>query len=436
VGLGLSLTLFLFSVAHSAAPPGGSGGQARGTVIVQFGAHDLVARPIAFDAPITGLRALELSGLEVITASTAFGPVVCAVEGVGCPADDCFCGGSRFWGYNYWDGAAWQGYAVGAGASTIADGAVEGWRWGEWGSAMLPAPPVAKALQALDWLRLRQSPADGGYGGAGSSVEALLAIGANGHAAAEWRREPGAPSLAGYWLSRAHGYGSSGAAQAGKLAAALAATGACWPGDAVRPSAAYDAASGAYAFGAGPDAWAMLGAIALGETVPAKALEHLENLALQDGGWEWSPGWGADTNSTALALQALIAAGAPPGSPAVAQGLAYLHSAQNADGGFPYAPGSSWGAASDANSTAYVVQALRATGQDPAGDEWSQGQTNPIAFLLSLQLPDGSFEWQMGAGANLLATQQATVALLGRTFPIRVAQPEPCPARFLPAVSR
>ena len=147
-------------------------------------------------------------------------------------------------------------------------------------------------------------------------------------------------------------------------------------------------------------------------------------------------GLGYRYQRTALALQALIATGEPRASAVITQGLAYLKAAQNPDGGFPYDPDSPYSTASDANSTAYVVQALRAAGQDPTGSAWSKGSNNPISFLLSLQLLDGSFEWQQGQGSNQVATQQAIVALLGRSFPLRVAQAMWCPVAYLPIVSR
>jgi hypothetical protein len=51
-----------------------------------------------------------------------------------------------------------------------------------------------------------------------------------------------------------------------------------------------------------------------------------------------------------------------------------------------------------------------------------------------MQLEDGSFEWQPGFGSNLLATQQAIPALLGRSFPFELAPAETCPAVFLPLI--
>jgi squalene cyclase len=185
----------------------------------------------------------------------------------------------------------------------------------------------------------------------------------------------------------------------------------------------------------------VLGTTALSQAVPAQAVQFLEAAQWPAGGWEWDAGWGEDTNSTALAIQALAAAGEPAGSSAVLKGLNYLDAAQNDDGGFPYSPTSPWGTDSDANSTAYVVQALLAVGQSPSAARWSthtQGitPTNPISYLLSVQLADGSFEWQAGSGSNASATRQAIPALLGRPFPLQATDLASCPARYLPLVRK
>lgn len=399
----------------------------RANVIVQFDDFDIAAREITFTKKkISGLTALELTGFKVVTTTTSFGVAVCAIEGVGMPADNCFGDPEgRFWSYNYWDGSAWQPYSVGAGDSKIGDGAIEGWRWGQFGATLKDVPPILAAQKALKWLQKQQSATDGGYGSPSSTVESQLAIGANDYRAKDWRRNPTAPSLLDYQKSNANQYAKTGAAAAGKLAVAQIGSKACFPQKTKTPDDYYNASTGAYATEAGPQAWAMLGAAALGQTIPPEAVNYLKSLQQSNGGWEWSSGWGTDTNTTALALQALIAAGEANTSPAITNGLAYLASAQNTDGGFPYDPDSSFGTASDANSTAYVIQALLATGENPTSGEWTKND-NPIGFLQSLQLPNGSFEWQAGTGANLLATQQAIPALLGRPYPLRVGSFKAC----------
>ncbi len=158
--------------------------------------------------------------------------------------------------------------------------------------------------------------------------------------------------------------------------------------------------------------------------VPAEAVTSLKGLQQKDGGWEWSPGFGSDTNSTALAVQALVAAGEPLTSTVIANGLSYIKTAQGKDGGFTYSPAQNSG--SDADSTAYVVQAIVAAGQEPVTTTWTVDGNTPISYLLSLQLPDGSFEWQKGAGSNALATQQAVAALLERSYPLKRSQLKSC----------
>ena len=168
-------------------------------VIVQFDNNARTVRTITFTNPISGLLALELSGLEVVTTSTSFGPAVCSIQGVGCPAENCFCDANRFWGYSYWDGSGWQSYAIGAGSSLISQtGAIEGWRWGEFGALQTSPTQTLAAAQALVWLHTRQSITNGGYVGVGPSLETMLAIGADQIAADDWRQTPASPSLADF----------------------------------------------------------------------------------------------------------------------------------------------------------------------------------------------------------------------------------------------
>jgi len=112
-------------------------------VIVQYAPGDIDVNPITFNAPISGLVALELTSLEIITQDFGWGIAVCSIEGVGCPVDDCFCDDSKYWDYSFWDGSTWQSYGVGATESTVYDNAIEGWRWGEETGNPIPPPAVA-----------------------------------------------------------------------------------------------------------------------------------------------------------------------------------------------------------------------------------------------------------------------------------------------------
>lgn len=391
----------------------------RGDVIIQLDDHAQVVRPFTFTGEISGLDALMLSGLDVVTASTSFGPAVCSIAGVGCPAADCFCSTTKYWAYNYWDGAAWQGYPVGAGSSVISQtGAVEGWRWGEFGMQQAPAPAALAAEAALDWLAARQVITDGSYGSGGATVETMLAIGANGLTAGTWQAAPGAPTLADAALGTVAAYTRGGAGAAGKGIAGLVAADMSLPPLTAQPLSTFSATLGVYSVQSGPNAWALLGTLAQGQATPPEAVAGLAGQVLPGGGWEWAPGWGADTNATALAVQALLAGGQPVTSTVIVDALAYLKGAQNGDGGFAYSVDGATPGTSDANSTAYVVQALVAAHQDVRSAAWQVGGRDPIDYLLSLQAPDGSFAWQVGQGTNLLATQQVIPALLERAQPL------------------
>jgi hypothetical protein len=184
---------------------------------------------------------------------------------------------------------------------------------------------------------------------------------------------------------------------------------------------AADPTTGQFGYDLTSHTLAVFALAATGRPIPSAAISWLLQAQTPEGGWSWSgdpASGGADTNSTALALEALAAGGVAAADPAIQNGLAYLHTQQNVDGGFPYANPSPYGTDTDANSTAYVVQALVATGQDPEGSAWSVNGNTPLTALWKLQLPGGALEWQAGFGENALATYQAVPALMLKPFPL------------------
>jgi hypothetical protein len=408
------------TVTDIAAPVG-----AQATLLVQLDDVRTQVRSVTVTAPISGLALLQQSGLAVETADFSWGTAVCSIAGVGCPADDCFCGGDTFWNYAYWNGDSWQGYEVGPAQSVISQtGALEGWRWGTFEGATVDPARVLAAQAAQSYLRAQQVITDGSYAGnASSSVESLLALGSNQPEGALLRAAPEMPSLLDFVQAHAAAYSRESVAGAGKLSVALAATATCWPADALTPAAYYSPTLGSLATDAGPLAWGLLGSAALEEPIAADSVAYLTALALPEGGWEWSPGWGADSNSTALALQALVAAGVPVTTTEVISGLAFLQEVQTPSGGFPYSAGGE----ADANSTAYGVQALIAVGQDSA--TWQQADGGPVDYLMAQQGADGGIAWQAAQPANVAATQQALPALLGLPYPLRRAALPPCEAQ-------
>lgn len=156
--------------------------------------------------------------------------------------------------------------------------------------------------------------------------------------------------------------------------------------------------------------------------IPDSAVEVIKAAQQESGGWAWdgSAATPADTNSTAFAVQALIAAGEVADGEAVTLALAYYKEIQNEDGGWPYQNPSDFGTATDANSTAVTIQAIIAAGQDPAGAGWTTPEGNtPVAALAALQNESGAFAWQAATpDDNLLATVQALPAVAGKAFPL------------------
>jgi hypothetical protein len=152
---------------------------------------------------------------------------------------------------------------------------------------------------------------------------------------------------------------------------------------------------------------AVLADIAAGATLPANATGWLTCAQQSDGGFidqidptgSAPPSKGtcgtsaSDTNDTALALQALDAAGV---TSANTKALAYLAGAQQANGGFGY-DGSS---ASDPDSDAVVVEGLVAAGQDPAGSAWTKSGKNPLTDLATFETSPGSGVYTFTVGAK------------------------------------
>jgi hypothetical protein len=163
----------------------------------------------------------------------------------------------------------------------------------------------------------------------------------------------------------------------------------------------------------------LIGLTAAGETVAESAIAPLRAAQGKDGGWAFdgatTPG-AADSNTTALVIQALAASGHGD-DPMVANALAFLSSLLAPDGsGFAYGPVDPLVA--DANSTALVVQGLLAAGEDPSADEWG----NAAAALARFQTPSGGLRYMASdEEPNLLATLQGIPAMAGLPLPVVVA---------------
>jgi len=134
----------------------------------------------------------------------------------------------------------------------------------------------------------------------------------------------------------------------------------------------------------------------------------------------------ADSNSTAFAVQALQAIGTTdPVGPA----LTWLAGMQDATpgpaiGGFGQRPGD----IADPNSTALVIQAIVAAGQSPTGGGWTVDGGNPLTSLQSWIITSGDEAGALaspysGGFADTFATYQGVWGLAQVAFPLPVPTP-------------
>jgi PKD repeat protein len=276
-----------------------------------------------------------------------------------------------------------------------------------------------------------QQQADGSFPGhnPGATVDACLALAAT-------NKEDGvnAQAMTDYLSEQASSY-ATGASSTGKLIACLL------PLDENPQSfggmnlietlqSFYNPNSGAYGSTTWDQAWAIIARKAAGADIPANAVEYLKSLQLANGGWEYSAGMGADTDSTGLVLQALAAAGVAAGDTTlsangvIATSLTYLRATQNNQGGWGYNEQFS---DTSANSTAYAIQGILAAGEDPQSIDWSmrdaQGSNSltiytPQDALRSLQSSAGGFQGFSGEN-DPTATYQALPGINEQSHPLK-----------------
>ena len=306
------------------------------------------------------------------------------------------------------------------------------------GTPVVETPAVDPALERAAAYLVGQQGDDGCFSclgetsDPGTTADAVVAL----KAAAFGGVEVGAAlaAAAAYLEGQAAVYAATGPGQAAKLALAAVAAGrdprafdgvdllalATGTGMAT-PVGTPTAGPALYGDGAYVHALAMLALAAALEPVPPAAVEALRATQRADGSWAFDDPGGAgsgDSNTTALVIQALVAAGHGT-DPMVASALGFLKSLQTTTGQFAFQAAEPLVA--DANSTSLAVQAILAVGQDPATvDDWG----NATRGLLAFQNVSGAFRYQdIEPSDNFLATLQAVPALAGLPLPVGVACP-------------
>jgi energy-coupling factor transport system substrate-specific component len=140
----------------------------------------------------------------------------------------------------------------------------------------------------------------------------------------------------------------------------------------------------------------------------------IERQQNSDGGFGFGGrGSSSDVDDTGAAIQALADAGAR-NRRILGAAADYLIRSQNLDGGYPQR----YGSESNAQSTAWAVQGLIAAGRNPNMVR-RRGSRTPTGYLESLLAPGGSIRYsRTGAQTPVWVTAQALIALAGKTFPV------------------
>ena len=160
-------------------------------------------------------------------------------------------------------------------------------------------------------------------------------------------------------------------------------------------------------------AFAVLALRAAGVAPPSDMLRWLERQQDADGGFNFaSRGGMSDPDDTGAALEALAGAGGNAAR-ASARAVGYLRRQQDDDGGFAGLPG----AGSNAQSTAFAVQGLIAAGVDP-GSLRRRG-VSPLDYLSGLIAADGHVRYARDADQTpTWVTGEALMALDGKALPL------------------
>jgi energy-coupling factor transport system substrate-specific component len=159
-------------------------------------------------------------------------------------------------------------------------------------------------------------------------------------------------------------------------------------------------------------AFAVLALRSAGVAPPASTIGWLLRQQDSDGGFSFATkGAASDVDDTGAALEALSG----QGGGASARAVRFIDSQENSDGGFPSQPGGP----SNAQSTAWAIQGLLASGVS------SGSLSRPLGYLRSLTAPDGHVRYSAGSDQTpVWVTAQAAMALAGKPLPLSPVPPQ------------
>jgi energy-coupling factor transport system substrate-specific component len=183
------------------------------------------------------------------------------------------------------------------------------------------------------------------------------------------------------------------------------------------------AANGSYVGWPGTTSFAVIALRAAGASGGLEGtVSWLAKVQNEDGGWGDVPGQPSNPDVTGSAMQAL------PATKAAQSALSYLRKHQSANGGF--ALGGSGGV--NSQSTAWAVQGMVAVGADPAST--STGGKSALAYLAARQAGDGHYSYSESSDQTpVWVTSQVLVAVAGESLPIAPPPREPSPTTVAPS---
>lgn len=162
--------------------------------------------------------------------------------------------------------------------------------------------------------------------------------------------------------------------------------------------------------------WGVFGLAAAGEDTSAQIawLRTQQNADVSFGSYGTENGDSGDADNTAAVIMAMRASGVPADAPAIQKAVSFLKDVIEENGGYNYG----YYSAPNLASTAWAVQAFCSVGIDPSTVKSSAGNS-PVDYLLSLQKEDGSFKYtETLTDTPVSMTARAVAALSGCSYPI------------------
>jgi hypothetical protein len=183
------------------------------------------------------------------------------------------------------------------------------------------------------------------------------------------------------------------------------------------------AANGSYAGWPGTTSFSVIALRAAGADEGLDStVSWLSKVQNDDGGWGDVPGQPSNADVTGSVMQAL------PQTKAAQAGLSYLRRHQRPDGGFALGAGGGV----NSQSTAWAVQGMIAVGADPA--KVSDGGSSALDYLTARQASDGHYRYSESSDQTpVWVTGQVLVAVAGDSLPIEPPPRQPTPTTVSPS---